>query len=357
MKKILIPITGLVLSALGVLAQPTLIEDFESGNLNNWTIQDGQPQVVSDQVYSGTQSLLMAVSPDGPTLLTHNSFSGAYGRYRVYFFCEGPFPDFNFYFQYQGAADFYQVSCKPEGTDNPELSLIRKEAGLEEVLAQGGASFTTGAWNELVVERACDQTIRVFINGAEQFSVVDAAFQLPGKVALGAWAETVYADELGFEPFSASVQILGDTTFCYDPTMLEASGTFPQYLWSTGSKQKSVGIADPGTVWLQVTDENGCQAVDSVKVLTFCPTRFYTPNIFSPNFDGVNDLFQIFPEKQVSLFNLKVFTRWGELVFETKDIGQGWDGTFRGRIAPPDLYLWVAQLDEFNLSGNVVLIR
>ena len=357
MKKILIPITGLVLSAFGVQAQVQLIDDFESGNLNNWTIQEGSPQVVSDEVYAGNQSLQMAVSPDGPTLLTHNTFSGAYGRYRVYFFCEGPFPDFNFYFQYQGTNNFYQVSCKPEGTDNPELSLLRRSGDLEEVLAQGGASFSTGAWNELVVERACDQTIRVFINGAEQFSVVDAVFQSAGKLALGAWAETVHADELSFEPFTAKVQILGDTTYCYDPTLLEASGAFSEYLWSTGSTRESVEIGDPGTVWLEVTDANGCKAVDSVLVLTFCPTRFYTPNIFSPNFDGVNDLFLIFPEEQVSLFSLMIFNRWGELVFESKDPGEGWDGTYRGKPAPPDLYLWAAQLDEFNLSGNVVLIR
>ncbi|MBK7406767.1 MAG: gliding motility-associated C-terminal domain-containing protein [Saprospirales bacterium] len=357
MKKILIPITGLLLSAIAVVAQPQLLENFESGNLSNWTLIEGNAGVTSSLVYGGNNSLEMGVFPDTSTLLLHKSFSGSFGRYQMYFYCEGPTPDFNFYFQYLGSNDFYQVSCKPLGTDNPELRLFKVVNGVYEDLAVENATFATDQWHELAVERSCNGNIEVFINGALQISVNDQDIQLPGSIGLGAWAELAYADDLSFERYVASVEILGDTTFCYDPTLLEASGTFSQYLWSTGSTRKSEEVNDPGMVWLEVTDANGCKAKDSVLVLTFCPSRFYVPNIFSPNYDGVNDLFQIYPEKKVFQFSMKVFDRWGELIFETQDLEDGWDGTYRGKTARPDMYMWIAQLDQFQLSGNVVLVR
>ena len=357
MKKILIPITGLMLSAIAMLAQPQLIENFESGNLDNWTLLEGNAGVTNSLAYGGTSSLEMGVFPDTTTTLLHKNFSGSFGRYQTHFYCEGPAPDFNFYFQYLGSTDYYQVSCKPLGTDNPELRLVKMVEGNFEDLAVENATFASGQWHELAVERSCNGDIEVFINGVLQISVNDPDIQLPGTVGLGAWAEFSYADDLSFERYAPTVEIMGDTVFCYDPIPLEASGIFSEYLWSTGSTQKIEEVDNTGIVWLEVTDANGCKAKDSVSVLTFCPSRFYVPNIFSPNYDGVNDLFQIYPEKEVAQFNLKIFNRWGELVFETQDLEEGWDGTYRGKTVRPDMYMWIAKLDEFQLSGNVVLVR
>ena len=352
------PITLSILLLSLVVSQAQIIDNFESGNLNAWTLEAGIASATNAEVYDGNFALEMGdPAAHGLTLLAHNSFSDDYGRYQIHFLCEGLVADFYFHFQYIDSDNFYGVSARPLGTDNPGLSLVKMENGVMTEIAAVPAVFGLGEWHELTIERRCDNDIIVYINGQQQFSVNDDTFQAPGKVALGAWSWPVYADDLRFEPFGAEVEILGDPTFCNEPTQMEASGNFASYLWSTGSKQRTADVDQQGVVTLEVTDVNGCKAVDSVFVLTFCPSTFYAPNVFSPNFDGVNDEFQVFPQKNIAQFRLLVFNRWGELVFETENLNDGWDGTFRGKVAPQDMYIWTANLDGFAITGNVLLIR
>ena len=64
------------------------------------------------------------------------------------------------------------------------------------------------------------------------------------------------------------------------------------------------------------------------------------PNAFSPNGDGLNDKFHILDIGIVRLINFKVYNRWGELVFETTDIKEGWDGMFRGKKQDIGTYVY-----------------
>ncbi|MEZ4978746.1 MAG: gliding motility-associated C-terminal domain-containing protein [Chitinophagales bacterium] len=81
--------------------------------------------------------------------------------------------------------------------------------------------------------------------------------------------------------------------------------------------------------------------------------------------DGSNDLFRTVNscEEGFSYFDLKVYNRWGELVFYTDDINAGWDGVYKGRDAEVGVYLYVSEyVKEFTnekqmLKGNVTLIR
>ena len=95
----------------------------------------------------------------------------------------------------------------------------------------------------------------------------------------------------------------------------------------------------------------------------------YFPNAFSPNEDGRNDRFTLFagePNVQ-EVVSMKVFNRWGALVFESGNFppngpGQGWDGTFKGELAPAGAYTYVFRvrfLDEVELeyTGVVHLLR
>jgi len=87
----------------------------------------------------------------------------------------------------------------------------------------------------------------------------------------------------------------------------------------------------------------------------------HLPNAFSPNGDGINDEFSVIGEF-VSDFHLQVFNRWGQLVFESMDIGQGWDGTFMGEQQPMGVYSVVARgvgLDGAPIikTGSVTLMR
>ncbi|MCB0581147.1 MAG: gliding motility-associated C-terminal domain-containing protein, partial [Phaeodactylibacter sp.] len=99
---------------------------------------------------------------------------------------------------------------------------------------------------------------------------------------------------------------------------------------------------------LQVTDQNGCTAVDDILVLVDQSALFYIPNAFSPNGDGRNDRLLIYPGPAVERILLfRVFSRWGELVFEEKDAAPGeqagWDGTFNGQRMAGGVYVYYAE--------------
>jgi len=116
---------------------------------------------------------------------------------------------------------------------------------------------------------------------------------------------------------------------------------------------------DPGiySVTLIVQSTLGCTDT-IVKEVKFKPFyTFYAPNAFSPNGDGLNDVF--IPEGvgfDNEKFNLYIYNRWGELVFETDDYNHGWDGnTIEGNPAPQGVYTWIVLLRT--LDGSDFIYR
>ena len=92
--------------------------------------------------------------------------------------------------------------------------------------------------------------------------------------------------------------------------------------------------------------------------------QIFVPNIFSPNEDGVNDIFQPQSNCALSEYELQVFNRWGRQVFLSKNVDQGWDGRAGGELMPPDVYVYLlsyAFADSLAqpeiLSGDIAIIR
>jgi gliding motility-associated-like protein len=88
------------------------------------------------------------------------------------------------------------------------------------------------------------------------------------------------------------------------------------------------------------------------------------PNAFTPNGDGLNDYFKIvgIPPENITLFNLQIFNRWGQIVFQTTDISQGWDGKLNGEYCPAEYYTWVIFYVDDNKrrvsnKGGLMLVR
>jgi gliding motility-associated-like protein len=89
--------------------------------------------------------------------------------------------------------------------------------------------------------------------------------------------------------------------------------------------------------------------------------NLWVPNAFTPNGDGVNDLFELFSINVVD-FHLEIFSRWGELMFISDDIGYSWDGKYQNKVVPEGAYVWVAKVTLLNgdkpaLRGSVTVIR
>ncbi len=151
---------------------------------------------------------------------------------------------------------------------------------------------------------------------------------------------------------------------------LQASGA-TSYLWSPAiglsCTDCPVPLANPATTityTLLGTAANGCSDTASVTIFVQEPCPFYIPNVFSPNRSTTanNDLFGVFSgEISAEGFLLRVYSRWGELVFESRNPQTRWDGTYKNQTALPGVYLY--QLELFTCdglvkkSGDVTLIR
>ena len=122
------------------------------------------------------------------------------------------------------------------------------------------------------------------------------------------------------------------------------------------------------TYILQLTDQNGCIASDSVRVKVMPFRYLYAPNAFSPDQDGINDVFYLQGTGEIAeVSRFLVFDRWGNLVFEKSGApvnhsGGGWDGRYEGRPAAEGIYIWIVDLtfpdgEKTQLSGDVMVMR
>ncbi len=119
----------------------------------------------------------------------------------------------------------------------------------------------------------------------------------------------------------------------------------------------------PGTytAMLVVLNANGCSDTTYITVLVESESTIYIPNAFTPNNSGPNQFFFAYATN-VDNFEMLVFDRWGNLLFESHDITKGWDGTYKNELCQEDVYVWRVRYTDsrgkkFKLIGHVSLIR
>jgi gliding motility-associated-like protein len=111
-----------------------------------------------------------------------------------------------------------------------------------------------------------------------------------------------------------------------------------------------------------------CKAEDKITVTPICDQNsVFIPNTFSPNGDGKNDVFYPRDRGASLVKSMRIFNRWGELLYDRKDFalndpGAGWDGIYNGAKLTPDVYVYLIDVvcDSkvvFNIKGNVTLLR
>ncbi len=192
----------------------------------------------------------------------------------------------------------------------------------------------------------------------------------------------VYIDTVFIEPVTAPLWVeLGEDKLIQagDELILFASsnaGDSVLYTWSvTGDSAMSCrDCVSPrvaplvNTVYtVSINDDNGCTAFDSLFVEVLPTRRLYIPNAFSPNNDGINDIFYLQGKGAIAINSLRIFDRWGNQVFELKngtinDQALGWDGNFRGKPVLAGVYIYTAIITLWDdsqeiLSGEFHLFR
>ena len=263
----------------------------------------------------------------------------------------------------------YQVSItNPCGTgvDEVQINVIHPL-----VTAWGGGSICTG------------DSIAAFASGAVEYYWRPTQFiaSPDGSMAMLFPTTTTTFEVTGYDAFNcastASVDVFvfpvadieaGPDAYFNAPDSVMLYGNalgFPCYWWpseglSCDTCEQPLASPTSITVYhLAVTDEYGCVNEDSMTVRPYFP--IYVPNSFTPNGDGVNDVFLVGGIKPTG-FHLLIFDRWGNLVFETKDMDEPWLGQGPSDyFVSTEVYNWVIFFDSLErrteLSGHVVVVR
>ncbi len=170
---------------------------------------------------------------------------------------------------------------------------------------------------------------------------------------------------------------IADLNLCPGDTLLysfDTELTLQSVFWEAGDGRTftdsfpAVPVLEAGdlSVSLTAVDENGCFYYDSVTTIIGqnCgdPCQVYVPNAFSPNDDGVNDHFKPLSNCVPESFELKLFDRWGGLVFETGNFDQSWDGKLKGQPLPSGVFTWYIKYsftgqDIETKAGDLVIVR
>ena len=174
---------------------------------------------------------------------------------------------------------------------------------------------------------------------------------------------------------------LGDTARQLQPIITPLSTQIDSFIWSPADYLSDPTVRNPFVRPLEsleyelaVVDVNGCEGFGSVFVELDANRNIYIPNVFSPNGDGVNDEFRVYPCIGVTnIASVNIFNRWGDQVYQRtdQDVSNGlycigglplWDGRFKGSEMKPDVYVYIVEvefLDNIKLvyRGDVTILR
>lgn len=240
-----------------------------------------------------------------------------------------------------------------------------------------GQSFmgymATGIYTDIfVAANGCDsiRTINLTVTPGSHSTINQSICE--GQSFLGYSASGVYKDTLMAANGCDSIRTLNlsvtekprpdlgpDKEVCQGDTLTLTPGSFSSYLWQNGSTSQYLVASQAGLYSVTVGGICG-SATDNVIIKTKHCTPYF-PNAFTPNRDGKNDQFKVLNAYNLEQYELVIYNRWGQKIFETKNPLIGWDGVFNGRLQNGGVYVWYSGFKrngiEMNLKGTFILIR
>lgn len=157
-----------------------------------------------------------------------------------------------------------------------------------------------------------------------------------------------------------------DTSICYSDKILICSKTVDtgySYLWSNGSSGACTEIDKPGIYALKLTNSDGCSGTEEIEIKDKqCVGDIYFPNSFTPNNDNLNDTYKPKAYSRLVRYKISIYNRWGQRVFTSQNISDGWDGRFVGTNQEQGAYTWFCEYafdgrEKNDRRGTLLLIR
>ncbi len=197
--------------------------------------------------------------------------------------------------------------------------------------------------------------------------ITSQTYTIVGTSALGCHDTTYYTATV----FPEAVIELGDSLVLFpgESYVMNPMTNCVAYVWFPITGLSNPFIADPTATpdvstqyILTGTTEHGCIARDTISVYVSDESVYNMPNAFAPGSTGGNTSFKVYTRGIVSLNYFRVYNRWGNLLFETKKLSEGWDGNYKGEAQPMGVYVYDVQGvtssgKVVQKTGNVTLLR
>jgi len=159
---------------------------------------------------------------------------------------------------------------------------------------------------------------------------------------------------ISIQSFHAPINLTKDTILCLDKSiLLDAEHSGESYQWQDGSVDQYFSATIPGQYSVIITYK-GCSKTFHTKV-TGCE-EYIIPNVFTPNGDGKNDLFQILYNGDQE-YLLSIYNRWGKQVFKSNDKTHHWNGKTNGNQVSAGNYYYIFSLGDQLIKGHLSLLR
>ena len=202
-----------------------------------------------------------------------------------------------------------------------------------------------------------------------------STYTVVGSDAFNCFTDTaqikVVVKDLPVIDAGASIELLSGTPYILKPV---GSSDVIKWQWSPDKYLSCVNCMSPETrpaapieYKVTVTNAAGCTAWDTVSVKLFCSEgAVYIPNAITPNNDGINDKFKIQGSGVRQVKYLRIYNRWGEVVFERSnfmidDVNAAWNGMYKGKIVPGGSYVYLVEMScnekTFSQKGTVTVIH
>jgi gliding motility-associated-like protein len=171
-------------------------------------------------------------------------------------------------------------------------------------------------------------------------------------------------DSISILDLSTSYINVNDTTLCLGETYNINLPLQNSYAWWNSQSGPYQSLTDSGVYWVEITDD--CKSyVDTFHLkLKDCSCQLFIPNAFTPNHDPYNEYFYPVILCEALNYHLLIFNRWGDLIWESYDQDEKWDGTYKGNEVPEGVYFYLlvydyntGELQHMEKRGSVTLFR
>lgn len=356
----------------------------------------GQTVVINGQTVSSTGTYLdtLPAITGCDTVVTYqvsvNSYIAANASYSI---CSGQSVTFNGQ-QYSSAGTYFDTIPALTGCDTIYTIVINVGGYIntsQQVQLCNGSTFTVNGiaysapasvLDTLAGVNSCDTIITYNLvsvpsfNTSANVSICEGESYFAGgaqQTVSGTYIDTltsaggcdsIVTTVLTVEPLPIA-SIIGDTIINSGETAILTASGGTAYNWSNGEIIPQITVNPAQSTYYIVTVSNNANCTDSagifVQVNIIEEPQPLIPTAFSPNGDGVNDVFNILNRDKFTVSIFHIYNRWGELIFS--DATSGWDGTYKQTEQPIGTYVFyvalksIATNKQHTLKGNVTLLR